>query len=159
MVIFMIWHIFRVRRDGGIAVPPPELRTDNTRITRFELVRREVLAMILAFIFLLILSAFVPAPLAAPIQEGSNLQADARAPWFFLWVQQMLKIGDPFIFGVLVPLIVLTIMATIPYFLPTAAPDELGKWFPKGNRIAQVLTVILGVAIIGLSLLTLLPAK
>lgn len=159
MVIFMIWHIFRVRRDGGIAVPPPELRAENIRITRFELVGREVLAMILAFIFLLILSAFIPAPLAAPIQEGSNLQADSRAPWFFLWVQQMLKIGDPFIFGVLVPLIVLTILATIPFFLPTAAPHELGKWFPKGNRIAQVLTAALGVAIIGLSLLALLPGK
>ena len=34
MLILMavgIWHLFRVRRDGGIAVPPPELRQDKTR--------------------------------------------------------------------------------------------------------------------------------
>jgi quinol-cytochrome oxidoreductase complex cytochrome b subunit len=159
LVVILIWHIFRVRRDGGIAVPPPELRIDNNRITRFELVRREILAMILAFIFLLILSAFVPAPLAAPIQAGSSLQADARAPWFFLWVQQMLKIGDPFIFGVLIPFVVLTLLAIFPYFLPTAAPHELGKWFPRGNRMAQVLMTILCLAILGLTLLSLLPAK
>ena len=36
------WHAFRVRRDGGIALPPPNLRTDHERISRFELVRREV---------------------------------------------------------------------------------------------------------------------
>ncbi|HEY5158484.1 MAG TPA: cytochrome b N-terminal domain-containing protein, partial [Anaerolineales bacterium] len=46
--ILVAWHAFRVRRDGGIAVPPPALRTDHNRITRYELVRREVLAMLLA---------------------------------------------------------------------------------------------------------------
>jgi quinol-cytochrome oxidoreductase complex cytochrome b subunit len=156
MVILLVWHIFRVRRDGGIAVPPPEQRTDNNRINRFELVRREILAMIFASIVLLILSAFFPAPLAAPMQEGSTFQPDARAPWFFLWVQQMLKIGDPFIFGVLVPLITVSILGLIPYLLPAAAPPELGKWFPQGNRIAQIVVVLIGLAIIGLTILSLL---
>lgn len=159
MTILLIWHIFRVRRDGGIAVPPPEQRKENSRINRFELIRREILAMIITLIFLLILSAFVPAPLAAPMQEGSTLQPDARAPWFFLWVQQMLKIGDPFIFGVLVPLLVLTTMALIPYLLPVAVPHELGKWFPQGNRLAQVVVVFIGFAILGLTILSLLPVK
>ena len=52
-VILMGWHAFRVRRDGGIALPPPAMRTNNdpagkpgaSRIPRSELVRREVLAM------------------------------------------------------------------------------------------------------------------
>ncbi len=46
-VILIGWHAFRVRRDGGIALPPPKLRTDHERISRFELVRRETLAMLL----------------------------------------------------------------------------------------------------------------
>ena len=34
------WHIFRVRRDGGVAVPPPNQRIDHQRISRFDLLRR-----------------------------------------------------------------------------------------------------------------------
>ncbi len=45
LVLVGIWHIFRVRRDGGIAVPPPEHRQDHARISRNELVRREILAI------------------------------------------------------------------------------------------------------------------
>jgi len=81
--ILVVWHVFRVRRDGGIAVPPPVLRRDHVRITRYELVRREVLAMLLASIALLTLSVFAPAPLAQPINGTSSLLGTARAPWFF----------------------------------------------------------------------------
>lgn len=159
MIIFLTWHIFRVRRDGGIAVPPPELRKDPTRITRFELLRREILAIILASIVLMLVATFIPAPLAAPIQPSGNLTSEARAPWFFLWVQQMLKTGDPFLFGVMIPLIVLFILALIPYLLPKPIPSELGKWFPKSNRIAQILIVVIGLFIIGLTILALIPVQ
>jgi len=159
MIILLTWHIFRVRRDGGIAVPPPELRRDNVRITRFELLRREVLAIILATVVLLLVASFIPAPLAAPIQDSGGLSADARAPWFFLWVQQMLKVGNPFLFGVLIPLAVLIILAVIPYLLPRPAPSELGKWFPRSNRLAQILVVAIGLFIIGLTILALIPTQ
>lgn len=159
MIVLVTWHIFRVRRDGGIAVPPPEIRQDHARISRVELLRREILAIILASIVLLLVSTFIPAPLAAPIQNGGNLSADARAPWFFLWVQQMLKLGDPFLLGVLIPLIVLFILAIIPYFFPKPIPSELGKWFPKSNRLAQISIALIGLFIIGLTVLAILPVK
>jgi quinol-cytochrome oxidoreductase complex cytochrome b subunit len=153
------WHIFRVRRDGGIAVPPPSLREDQTRITRFELVRREILAMLLAATALLLLSAFAPAPLAAPITASATATESARAPWFFLWVQQLLKLGSPFLWGVVVPLAVLVLFSIIPYVFPKPAKPELGRWFPKSNRIAQVVVVFILLAIIVLTLLAFLPAS
>ncbi len=116
----LIWHLFRVRRDGGIAAPPPAQRETPQRIPRFELVRREVLGMFVAGILLVLLSTFMPAPLAAPIRGNPTLGTDTRAPWFFLWVQQLLKFGDPFLLGVLVPLAALTLLAVIPYVLPGA---------------------------------------
>ena len=76
--ILLGWHIFRLRRDGGIALPPPALRPDHTRITRFELVRREVFAMLLATVILLLLSTFASAPLAAPI-SAANPVSESRA--------------------------------------------------------------------------------
>jgi quinol-cytochrome oxidoreductase complex cytochrome b subunit len=158
MIIFLIWHLFRVRRDGGIAVPPVELRQDHIRITRFELVRREVLAMILASVVLLLISTFVPAPLSAPMKQNSAIGADPRAPWFFLWVQQMLKIGNPFFFGVVVPLGFLIILGLIPYIFPKPVPAETGKWFPKSNRLAQFVVGLIGIFIIVLTILSIIPA-
>jgi quinol-cytochrome oxidoreductase complex cytochrome b subunit len=152
-----VWHIFRVRRDGGIAVPPPELRTDPTRITRKELARREGLAMLWATLVLIVLAILVPAPLAPGIQQGTAPASESLAPWFFLWVQQLLRLGDPFIYGVLIPLGALLILALVPYISPfRLSPSELGEWFPLGGRNVQILVAILTGAILLLTLLALL---
>ncbi|MBN8582629.1 MAG: cytochrome bc complex cytochrome b subunit [Anaerolineae bacterium] len=148
VIILVAWHAFRVRRDGGIAVPPPQVRTDNARISRNELVRREVLAMFIVGIALILLSSFIPAPIAAAMTEGTTLAGEAKAPWFFLWVQQMLKWGDPFIFGILVPLGILTLVALIPYIFRNPADSDIGTWFPKSNRLAQVVIIVIAVFII-----------
>ncbi|NCP87189.1 MAG: hypothetical protein CO094_07435 [Anaerolineae bacterium CG_4_9_14_3_um_filter_57_17] len=154
--ILIGWHAFRVRRDGGIALPPPNLRTDHERISRFELVRRESLAMLLTTAALITLSVFSPAPIAAPIRSSvaQSVPESAAAPWFFLWVQQMLKWGDPFLWGVLVPLMVLGVLALIPYIFPQPAEAELGRWFPKSNRAAQIVVSVIALIVIVLTLLT-----
>jgi quinol-cytochrome oxidoreductase complex cytochrome b subunit len=157
VAILVGWHTFRVRRDGGVAVPPPNLRTSHERITRFELVRREVLAMIFTGSALILLSVFFPAPIASPINDISAMSGDARAPWFFLWVQQMLKWGDAFLWGVGVPLIVLLILTLIPYTFPRPAQAELGRWFPKSNRLAQIVLGVIALLVIILTILTILP--
>ncbi|MBN8655682.1 MAG: cytochrome bc complex cytochrome b subunit [Anaerolineae bacterium] len=153
VIILGIWHAFRVRRDGGIAVPPPQVRTDNARISRNELVRREVLAMFIVGIALILLSIFIPAPIAAAMTEASTQAGEAKAPWFFLWVQQMLKWGDPFIFGIVIPLSILILIALIPYIFPQPADEDIGKWFPKSNRLAQVTIGLVSFIVILLTLL------
>lgn len=155
--ILIGWHAFRVRRDGGIALPPPSLRTDHERISRFELVRRETLAMLLTTAALVILSVFSPAPIASPISQITSISAESRAPWFFLWVQQMLKWGDPFLWGVLAPFIILLIIALIPYIFPEPATGELGRWFPRSNRVAQITLALIALLIILLTILGSLP--
>jgi quinol-cytochrome oxidoreductase complex cytochrome b subunit len=151
------WHLFRIRRDGGIAVPPPELRPDAARIPRSELVRREGLAMLWATLVLVGLSITIPAPLAPSIQEAGTSASESLAPWFFLWVQELLKLGDPFTFGVLIPLGVLLLLALVPYFSPhRLSPVELGRWFPAGGRNIQILVGVLSGAILLLTLLALL---
>ncbi len=154
--ILVAWHAFRVRRDGGIAVPPPKLRVDSARISRNELVRREMLAILGVSIILILMASFLPAPIAPAMTDTSVVTENARAPWFFLWVQQMLKWGDPFTFGVLVPLAVLTVLALIPYVLPKPADGDIGKWFPRSNRVAQVIVGAIALIVIVLTLLSLL---
>lgn len=155
LIIIGAWHIFKVRRDGGIAAPPPEHRQHIERITRFELVRREALAALIATATLLLLASFVPAPLAPAMTEISAQAADSRAPWFFLWVQELLRRGDAFWMGVAIPLLVVLFFALLPYILPRARPEELGEWLPRGGRLAQITTVVIVLAILVLTLLSL----
>ena len=143
-----------------MAASPSRRRTereDKKRITRFELLRREVLAMVITGIVLLLISVLIPAPIEQPLQETGLASSDSRAPWFFLWVQQLLKYGDPFIWGVLVPLIVVLVLGLVPYVLPKAKAEELGRWFPRGNRLAQVLVVLIILTITVLTALANLP--
>ncbi len=153
LVIIAVWHIFRVRRDGGIAAPPPKTRDNQQRITRFELVKREVLAIILSTIVLLILAMLFPAPLAAAMSE-SNLQVNhTKAPWFFLWIQQLLHYGDPFWMGVFIPGCVFLIFLLLPYLPPNAQPYELGGWLPRHARKAQLIAACLFLVIFLLTIL------
>ena len=155
--IVMIWHLFRVRRDGGIATPPPAYRTDATRISRTELLRREVITMLIAGGILLLMATFLQAPIAQPMNVLLVSLTESRAPWFFLWVQELLKLGDPFLWGVAAPIIVLTLLALIPYLFPRLSESELGRWFPRSGRAAQLFVSILIVAIITLTILATLP--
>jgi cytochrome b-561 len=158
MIIVVVWHIFRIRRDGGIAVPPAALRQGDERISRVELVRRELLLMTAAALVLVLLSIFWPAPITPPLTSTTADLSNARAPWFFLWVQQLLKYGDAFLLGVLVPLVVLLILILIPYLPPKPADSELGRWFPRGGRLVQIIILVLSLLLVGLTIWAILPA-
>lgn len=155
VVIVGAWHIFRVRRDGGIAVPPAGQRQEATRISRFELARREGLAALLATAGLFILAALAPTPLGPAMTAVSAQVADTRAPWFFLWVQQLLKWGDAFWLGVVIPLGILAYLALIPFVTPAPHPEELGEWFPARGRLVQISVGMILIAILTLTLLAL----
>ncbi len=148
----VVWHLFRVRRDGGIAAPPPSERAGERRISRFELLRREVFAALVVGLALLLWSAFMPAPLAVPLREATVSSADANAPWFFLWVQQLLKFGDPFLLGVLLPFVALLFIGFMPYLFRGVESAEQGSWFPRSGRIVQLSFAILTALLLALTL-------
>jgi len=147
------WHIFRVRRDGGIAVPPPELRSDPSRITRFELVRRETAAALIASAFLLALAVLFPSPIAVPLGDLTSQVYETRAPWFFLWIQQLVRLGDPFIFGILIPGGIFFLLAILPFLFKPPKKAELGRWLPPSARPAQITAGLIVVFIVVLSLI------
>jgi quinol-cytochrome oxidoreductase complex cytochrome b subunit len=151
------WHLFRVRRDGGIAAPAPQLRPERERISRFELTRREVFAMLAASAALLILTLLVSPPLEAPIAPGSFSPpgAEVRAPWFFLWVQQLLRYGDAFWMGIVLPVTFLGLVAALPYLFPYLPEEQKGRWLPPAGRAAQWIFLSLALVWLVLTLLEL----
>jgi len=151
-LVLLVWHFFRLRRDGGIAVAPAG-REERTWTSRQELVRKEVLTMLIAGSALLLIALLIPAPIATPISTDGAISGDSGAPWFFLWIQVLLKIGDPFVMGVLIPILVIVFLGLLPYILPLPKKEELGAWFPPGNRLAQISILLLLMVILTFTLM------
>ena len=153
VIAITAWHVFKVRRDGGVSAPPPERGKKTRRVPRSELVSKEVIAMITAGVLLLLISILIPAPINQPLVENGALLGDSQAPWFFLWIQETLQFGDPFFWGVGLPLAAVILLGLLPYIFPNAKKEEWGRWLPSGNRLGQ----IVGISIIAvIFLLTLI---
>ncbi len=79
-----------------------------------HLVYVELLAMMGAIIFLLLWALFLKAPLEEPA-DLSWAPNPAKAPWYFLGLQEMLVYFDPWIAGILIPGLIVVGLIAIPY--------------------------------------------
>ncbi|MCB2180210.1 cytochrome b N-terminal domain-containing protein [bacterium] len=151
-MILVVWHIFRVRRDGGISSREDE--TPKPKITRNELLEKEIVGMFVVSILLVVLALVFPPSLSSPA-DLNNIPEDATAPWFFIWIQQLLRVGDPLILGVLLPVFLLTLLVIIPYLLDRSS-SGVGIWFNKEGRLAQIAVIFIIVSIVTLTLIRVL---
>ncbi len=140
--VVLVWHLFRIRRDGGISHQLESSQPGKPRLPRSDLVRRETIAALLAGAVLLALTVLFP-PGVSPRPDFDQLPAEASAPWFFLWVQQLLRLGDALLMGVVIPASLLAVVALAPLVLDRD-PAGVGTWFNRQGRTAQwtVLTCI-----------------
>jgi quinol-cytochrome oxidoreductase complex cytochrome b subunit len=154
----LVWHLFRIRRDGGISRPESD-RGDRTespgspaprRISRSELLAREVLAALVATIALVALSLVAPPGLGGPI-DLAKPPPEATAPWFFIWVQRLLRLGDPVVLGVGLPILLLVLLISVPFVLDRSRTG-VAVWFNREGRLAQAYVLLTVVLLVGLTL-------
>ncbi len=138
--VLITWHIFRVRRDGGISH-----RQREPRVRREQLVRTELMAALLTLAALLGLSLLSDAPLG-PAADPTVIVADPHAPWFFRWVQELLRVASPLLAGILTPLAVLLLLGLLPYTLDRS-DDGVGQWFNRPGRVAQAVFLLIFIVI------------
>ena len=157
LVVFILlaWHIFKVRRDGGISHSTRDSRS-KARISRDALVNREVTALFVATVLLLAVAALFPPQIGANM-DLQRLSPEASAPWFFLWIQQLLRLGSPFAMGVLVPVALLGILALIPYLIDRSS-EGAGDWFNRHGRAAQVILLGVGGLVLVFTLIAVLQS-
>ena len=97
---------------GGI--PFEKTESDEKLFTWPDLVYTEMLCMILLTIVMIVWSI----ALRAPLEEAANPTSSpnpAKAPWYFLGLQEMLVYFDPWLAGVVLPTLIIVGLMAIPY--------------------------------------------
>jgi menaquinol-cytochrome c reductase cytochrome b/c subunit len=80
-----------------------------------EALIRALLAVELLTIVLVLISLFFNAPLEG-LADPTNTPNPAKAPWYFLGLQELLHYFPPVVAGVLIPFVLVVAMLVIPYF-------------------------------------------
>ncbi len=127
LIIFVFFiHYYKVVRFG-ISLPSSEEEVGQDTAKRVPADRRryylpdiftdEMMLLGLVTFIILALIVFNIYP-GAPLEHHANpnkTPLHTKAPWYFLWVQGLLKLGDPTLMGVIVPTLVFGFLAIIPY--------------------------------------------
>jgi hypothetical protein len=116
---FFVWFSFRkaVVNDRRLArgLAPVEKETSDKKVFVWpELVFIEFIAAILMCVALMVWALLQQAPLEAPADPASTPNP-AKAPWYFLGLQEMLVYFDPWLAGVVFPALIILGLMAIPY--------------------------------------------
>ncbi len=144
----IVYHLWRLRKDGGISRPLLENGEARTFITRDELFFREFITAALVAAALVFLTLIIPIPIG-PVENLNAGAADVRAPWIFLWVQNLLRSIPLLWAGIVAPLIVLLALALIPFIDRRGAGRAI--WFSRERWKPQVLFAVIAFMLIALS--------
>jgi quinol-cytochrome oxidoreductase complex cytochrome b subunit len=130
-----------------------------------DLTRRALIAVLGTFALVSILASAIPSPLEEPA-NALVTPNPAKAPWYFLWLQEIvtdttIRIGSftvngAFLGGVILPGLLLAALTFWPWFDRSPA-SAAGQWFPRSRRTQNmvfiaVLAVVLAFTVIGLFL-------
>jgi hypothetical protein len=112
-----------------------------------HLVVREVIAFMLMVIVLALLSLFFNAPLEW-IANPEHTPNPAKAPWYFLGLQELLHYFPPIVAGVVLPSLAVVALIVIPYFRVNVKRENL--WEEDRRRklilvlsVAGILSIVL----------------
>ena len=133
-----------VKQDAVVRV---QKEPDDTVMTWPHLLTIEFLAAGVMSIFLLLMGLFINAPLEE-LANGNVTPAVAKAPWYFLGLQELLSYFNATVGGVLLPTLYLVGLAVIPYIDRSpykAARDRKTAWvFFMSLMLGGLLITLIG---------------
>ena len=103
-----------------------------------HLVIREAIAFMVMVILLALVSLFFNAPLEW-IANPEHTPNPAKAPWYFLGLQELLHYFPPIVAGVILPTLAVLALIVIPYFRVNVKRE--GLW-QKGRKRNLVLVIV-----------------
>jgi quinol-cytochrome oxidoreductase complex cytochrome b subunit len=135
MIVLMGFHFWRIRKAGGVIVP--DTYKDVPMVdTQPNLVAREFVVALALVAFVLILSVFFDAPLRARANPSFSPNP-AKAPWYFMGLQELLIHFHPFFAVVVFPLMIIIGSFWLPYI--RINDKNHGIWFlsEKGKEAGK----------------------
>lgn len=124
-ILLISVHYYKVAREHSISLPAvveeevvseDVAREGKQRVDLIpDLLTHELFLASLGILFMIVVPMFID---VAPLESIANplkTPLDTKAPWYFLWIQGMLKLGDPTLMGVILPTILILILLAIPY--------------------------------------------
>ncbi len=150
LIPFYVWYAFRqglandrliaqlssdpqVAKNAYRKTQPWNPKWDREVHTWPYLMRIEFLAAILVTVLLMVWSLTLNAPLEEPSNPNVTMNP-AKAPWYFLGLQEMLVYFDPWIAGVVMPTLIIIGLMVIPYI--DANPLGNGYYTYRQRRFA-----------------------
>ncbi|NIQ96371.1 MAG: cytochrome B6, partial [Desulfuromonadales bacterium] len=125
LIVFASLHLWRIRRDGGLAAPP---RHTVDRLPAAPwLFRAEAAVALSTLALLLALALAVDAPLSERA-DPAHPPNPAKAPWYFVGVQEMVS-HSALIGGVVVPLVLALLLLLAPLLDRSSSPG--GFWLAR----------------------------
>jgi len=152
-IAFFLWLAFRQaavndeRMERG--QPLLEAGADDKVLVWPDLVYIEFIAMLFFTAFLTVWAVVLRAPLEQPA-DPSVAPNPAKAPWYFLGLQEMLVYFDPWLAGVLLPGLIIVGLIAIPYM--DKNPRGNGYYTFKERRFA-ITTFLFGFGILWIVLI------
>jgi len=136
-VSFFLWLAFRQAavNDESIESGQPliEAGADDKVLVWPDLVYSELISLVLFTAFLTVWAIVLRAPLEQPA-DPNIAPNPAKAPWYFLGLQEMLVYFDPWLAGVVFPGLIIVGLIAIPYIDPN--PRGNGYYTFKERRFA-----------------------
>ncbi len=119
-------HYYKVAREHGISLPAKYVEGDVSPAAKKEAKRRVdfIPDLLTSEIFwvslgiLVIVFGVTVFGYSAPLENIANPQQtplDTEAPWYFWWLQGMLKLGDKTLMGIIIPTVLILLLLGIPY--------------------------------------------
>ncbi len=146
VVMLMSYHFWRIRKDGGLTVPKSpgeELPRRAEKVTTIpHLVNKDLVFALVWMAILLVWAIFVPAPLEGIANPGVSPNP-AKAPWYFMGIQELLLHFHPLVGAIIIPGIALTALALLPFYDVTT--QSVGVYFrSRRGRYLALFAVGLG---------------
>src|SRR5580700_11943866 len=150
LIPFYVWYAFRQahandRLIDKLSADPQLAKTEHRKTEPWNpkwekevhtwpyLLRIELVAAVLVTALLMVWSITLSAPLEEPSNPNVTMNP-AKAPWYFLGLQEMLVYFDPWIAGVIMPTFIIVGLMVVPYI--DANPLGNGYYTYKQRRFA-----------------------
>lgn len=121
--------------DPSSLIPhPSSSSTEPAFVPVFpDLVYKEFLAALLISVVLMVWALGSDAPLLAEANPGKT-ENPAKAPWYFVGLQELLVYFDPWIAGVMIPTLIIVGLMAIPYL--DTSRGAVGRYTWSARRLA-----------------------